>query len=119
MAHRTTGRGVGQAFARREAATNSNGQLFTDGRTIWSYGSHWPLAMWGRDGKLYMNADRYSVTTSKHRSFVINGLTSTGAHITERLYSVGPDGGSRWNPERMVEVSCDTLRDMVANPERM
>lgn len=86
---RTTGRGVGQAFARGEPAQNSNGQLYTDGRTVWSYGSHWPLAHWANDGKLYMNADRYSVTTSKHRTFIIGGLVSTGAHISRALYAEG------------------------------
>jgi hypothetical protein len=41
-----------------------------DGSTmyvVYSYGTHWPLFVW-HEGTWYENADRYSVTTSKHRS---------------------------------------------------
>lgn len=109
MVHRTTGRGVAQAFARREAATNSNGQLFTNGRTIWSYGFHWPLAHWGPDGKLYMNEDRYSVTTSKHRSFVISGLVNTGVHISANLHA----DGRGWYG--IHDLSCSAMKRLVAD----
>jgi hypothetical protein len=106
MTIRTDGRGVGRAFAERKAATNSNHQLYTDGRTIWSYGSHWPLAHWGDDGQLYFNADRYSTTTSKHRSFVISGLVSTGVARERGIYS----NATGWT---LNEVSRDELRAMV------
>ena len=77
---RTTGRGVGLAFAEKRSATNSTGQLYTDGRIIYSYGNHWPLAAW-IDGKLHLNDNRYSVTTSKHRSFVIGGLIKAKRYL--------------------------------------
>lgn len=104
---RTNGRGVGRAFAERQPAQNSNGQLYTDGRTIWSYGRHWPLAHWGADGKFYMNSDRCSVTTSKHRSFVISGLVTTNVGRAQGLYD--PEHG--W--VGIVDVDCATLRNMV------
>lgn len=34
---------------------------------VYSYGEHWPLFVY-HDGVWYENIDRYSVTTSKHRS---------------------------------------------------
>ena len=34
---------------------------------VTSYGTHWPLFIWD-DGVWYENADKYSVSTSKHRS---------------------------------------------------
>jgi hypothetical protein len=34
---------------------------------VYSYGTHWPLFI-NQDGIWYENADRYSPTTSKHRS---------------------------------------------------
>lgn len=75
---RTSNRGVAAAFARQEAAVNSNGQYFSpDGRTLYSYGAHWPLAAW-RNGQLHINDVRYSVTTSKHRSFAIGGMIREG-----------------------------------------
>lgn len=72
---RTDNRGVAHAFARKNAATNSNGQFYTNGKVLYSYGAHWPLAAW-IDGKLYVNDARYSVTTSKHRSFACAALAS-------------------------------------------
>lgn len=74
---RTNGRGVAQAFADMQDAVNSNGQFYTDGRVIYSYGQHWPIAAWIK-GELHLNDDRYGTTTSKHRSFVIGGLVRVG-----------------------------------------
>lgn len=56
----------------RKPFTNSNGQLF--GRweapllyVVYSYGEHWPLFV--HDGfDWYENEERYSPTTSKHRT---------------------------------------------------
>lgn len=52
--------------------TNSNGQLFGRWETpklfvVYSYGTHWPLFAWD-DGTWYENEDKYSSTTSRHRS---------------------------------------------------
>ena len=38
-----------------------------DRYVVTSYGDHWPLFIW-EDGTWYENVDKYSVTTSKHRS---------------------------------------------------
>lgn len=56
----------------RQAFTNHNGQLFGRWETpllyvVYSYGDHWPLFV--HDGfDWYENEDKYSPTTSKHRS---------------------------------------------------
>lgn len=52
--------------------TNHNGQLFGRWETptlyvVFSYGEHWPLFAWD-NGDWYENEDKYSVTTSKHRT---------------------------------------------------
>ena len=71
---RTNNRGVAARFAYGLPAVNSNGQFYSpDGVTLYSYGAHWPLAKW-IDGKFHVNDARYSVTTSKHRSFAISGV---------------------------------------------
>ncbi len=71
---RTNNRGVAARFAQGLPAVNSNGQFFSpDGVTLYSYGANWPLARWV-DGKFHINDARYSVTTSKHRSFAISGV---------------------------------------------
>jgi len=65
---RTDNRGVARAFARQQAATNSNNQFYSpDGVTLYSYGAHWPIAVWHK-GVCYFHRERHSVTTSKHTS---------------------------------------------------
>ena len=39
----------------------------TDRYVVYSYGSHFPMFVW-QDGVWFENQDRYSMTTSKHRS---------------------------------------------------
>lgn len=64
------GRAVAREFAYGDKARNSNGQFYTDGRTIWSYGPHWPLATRLEDGSYLVNVDYHSRTTTKHLSWV-------------------------------------------------
>lgn len=56
----------------KEDFTNHNGQLFGRWETpslyvVYSYGEHWPLFAWD-NGAWYENEDKYSPTTSKHRT---------------------------------------------------
>ena len=52
--------------------------MFIEDDTLYSYGKHFPLLVripqWSNDGIL-MNADKYSVTTSKHQSMCFNIAT--------------------------------------------
>lgn len=43
--------------------------LFTDGRTIWSYGRHFPIVT-RNNGRICYNEDAYSITTSRHQGHV-------------------------------------------------
>ena len=59
----------------RKAFQNSNGQLYAKWETpdlyvVYSYGEHWPLFMWaGRTETWYQNEDKFSPTTSHHRTY--------------------------------------------------
>ena len=59
----------------RKAFQNSDGQLYAKWETpdlyvVYSYGDHWPLFMWaGRTDTWYQNADKFSPTTSRHRTY--------------------------------------------------
>lgn len=44
--------------------------FFTDGKAIWSYGRHFPIAFRANNGQVYFNGDTYSTTTSKHQGYV-------------------------------------------------
>jgi hypothetical protein len=44
--------------------------VYFEGKTIYSYGSHFPMATILDNGIILVNSDSYSVSTSKHQSYV-------------------------------------------------
>lgn len=77
---------------------NGTGSLYIEGPVLYSYGPHWPLAL-RKDGFVYVNADRYSVTTSKHRSALLAALQAT-AQAT-----------------RVLDAPLDQMRQLAAHKE--
>ena len=65
-------RAVAQAFVNNRRGTAGN--LFTDGRTVWSYGQHWPLATRLPDGRYLVNVERYGSTTSQQLGIVRSAI---------------------------------------------
>lgn len=71
---RTTNRNARNYVANGVPFQNSNGQLFGRWETpslyvVYSYGEHWPLFAWDEQAKEWLeNYDKYSVTTSRHRT---------------------------------------------------
>ena len=54
----------------QERGRSNNGNLFFEGRTIYSYGTHY-VAGYVAPGPLYLvNSDGYSITTAKHIALV-------------------------------------------------
>jgi hypothetical protein len=51
---------------------NAAGNMYFNGDTLYSYGSHFILALKTKQGKYLLNGDTYSVTTSGHQSEVRN-----------------------------------------------
>ena len=72
---------VAEAFANGTAKATEH--LFTDGTTIFSYGTHFPIAR-HKNGKLYWNKSRYSMTTSQHQGLVARALGFTNAKDIEK-----------------------------------
>jgi hypothetical protein len=72
----------------QDSAKNSNGSLYFNGPTIFSYGSHFPIARHVQSGKksavLFTEKD-YSVTTSGHKSAVRSAIPegTTVFHVPE------------------------------------
>ncbi len=56
---------------------NASGRVFFRDSKLYSYGSHYPLAIRQTDGTYLLNIDRYSVTTSKHRSTFISAFCAS------------------------------------------
>ena len=64
---------VAQCWARGESVRGS--RMFTDGVTVYSYGTHWPIATKINDGRqILFNTSKNSPSTSRHTSYVDRAL---------------------------------------------
>jgi len=64
-------------IARNKRKTGKNDNIFYEGRVIYSYGYHWPLAILPETigyGTTWVNSSSYSNTTSRHASHVMSEL---------------------------------------------
>lgn len=55
--------------------------LFIEGRVIYSYGRHFPIALRLLDRVVLFNQDNYSNTTTRHKSLVARALQSAGYRL--------------------------------------
>lgn len=70
----------------RRAGRSSNGNFYFEGATIFSYGTHFPIARFldaEFDGKrvVLFNGEKRSVSTSQHQSYVLDALRGLDVHI--------------------------------------
>lgn len=86
-----TNRELCQTFVEQKKiqARASNGTLYFAGDTLYSYGSHFPLARLttdndSKEGTIALVTTRkYSVTTFKHKSFAVSAILRAGYTIVE------------------------------------
>lgn len=80
-----TNRSAGGYVRRKQAFQGSN--LYAERRggtyVVFSYGEHFPLFI-HRSGEWFENADRYSVTTARHRSYA-HPHTPTEMRTTQEM----------------------------------
>ncbi len=81
------GKQVAHLWANRsqESAKQSNGQFYFEGDTIYSYGSHFPIArhLPSADAVLFTTRSR-SNTTAKHKSYVLRALSGLAVfHVND------------------------------------
>ena len=88
----TSHREVAIAFVERRKLSGS--RMFTDGKTVWSYGYHFPIAHHIKDNTVLYNQDGYSANTSSHKTHVRRALTDkfivitcTTREITSAIYN--------------------------------
>lgn len=60
---------------------SNNGNMFFEGRTIYSYGYHFPMASFVTGDTVFINSDRYSSSTGKQQGYV-----SYAVNHKNRLY---------------------------------
>lgn len=71
------------AQQRQPEGRSNNGNLYFHGRTLYSYGGHFPVGIFAAPGgPVFMNADSYSVSTSKHQSYARGAVS----HISPKFY---------------------------------
>ena len=64
----------------RENSAETGSNLYVENYIIYSYGPHWPLAMW-KDGVAYVNSDKRSKTSSRHLSQLNSALHLAGKSV--------------------------------------
>lgn len=83
-----TNREVRKYVAKRLPFENNNKTLFgewvtDDTYAVYSYGRHWPLFVWERTTeRWYENEEKYSVTTTRHRTHTNPTIYATDAKST-------------------------------------
>lgn len=53
---------------------SNNGQFYFEGRKLFSYGRHFVAGFIMPDGTALINADKYSITTSRHLGYAVNAV---------------------------------------------
>ncbi len=89
------------AFATYQSYQGKANNMHFSGGTIYSYGSHFPIAT-RADGITFFNLHGYSNTTRKHKSLVRSAIT--GDNIVECAY-----------PPTISEIERNWLEDIHAN----
>mgnify|MGYP006307483051 CR=1 FL=1 len=67
---------------------------------VYSYGRHWPLFIY-EEGKWYENADKYSPTTSRHRS-QLHPLCETEERSAEDMRDIAEIGVAWWMRRKLA-----------------
>ena len=70
----------------QDSGRSHNSNLWFEGRVIYSYGRHFPLAYAGEidGGRVFLlNADSYSVSTARHQSIVCNAVFGQIHHVPD------------------------------------
>ena len=73
-------RNLASAFA-KGADKGQGSHMFIERGVIYSYGHHFPIAI-RVGGRVLVNADKYSPSTSRHQSYVRSALSVDGALVS-------------------------------------
>lgn len=75
-----TNKSVAETFVRGGESCKSENMIYVEGdygeATIYSYGTHYPIARKVGFGEYLVNSSGYSVTTSMHKSLVLRAIPS-------------------------------------------
>lgn len=98
----------------QENARSNNGQYFFEGKTIYSYGSHFPVAHFLTPNTVVYNSDSYSITTSRHQAlarYAANHIENRIFVDTETLKIVVQDHKfSKYDRDRITNRAMDNAK---------
>jgi hypothetical protein len=94
----------------QEHGRSPDGRIKFEGRTLYSYGSHFALGFIAPDGVALLNSDSYSVSTGKHKSIArgavghrvihyVPELTKLARNFDSYFANYGPDSNKRFAAE--------------------
>ena len=83
-------------FAFLDGKIFSRSNISTDGQSLYSYGTHFPMARKIQPGCIAVNVERYSTTTSKHQSAVKHVLAINGYTQTDTVWYLDDYEGRIW-----------------------
>lgn len=72
----------------QSAARNASGSIYFEGRTIFSYGLHFPMAIHIDHGIVLMNSDKCSITTGQHLQYVSRAVSHLQIVRMPDLYTI-------------------------------
>lgn len=112
---------VAHVFAAQtqDSGRNSNSSFYFDGPVIFSWGSHWPLAVFSgfkdTNGQriVFINGGSYSNSTSRHMSYVTRALDGHALHLVTVPVGDGNARGTRNGSALGVDNARDLARGNV------
>ncbi len=106
-----------------EAGQSGNGNFYFEGRTLFSYGSHFVAGYIMPDGLALLNADSYSVSTSGHQSDAARAVSDRRtAHVADLTALAGyykpVDRLARWIADNRPASDRARVRDAIKSALR-
>lgn len=110
---------VAEAWGMGDKATGS--RMYTDGTTIFSYGSHFPIAIKIGFRKILFNTDRYSNSTTHHQNYVKREaldrdwkiIECTTSEIQQATEASHPVVITRTEPIKDIDEVFDALKRLI------
>lgn len=88
---------------------SSNGNLFFEGKTIYSYGYHFPIASFITHDTVLVNSDSYSISTSKHQNYVAGAISHKNRlHVSTRVIKAFSNE-REFGPNTRLALSNDAI----------
>jgi hypothetical protein len=95
---------LAEDFVNQDLQKKEGNNMFIEGNVIYSYGYHFPIAIKLKDRTILFNQDGYSVSTSRHKTYVKNALSGKNFDIhyftTHKL-------------KEIIDLRVDTYKELI------